>query len=185
MIYVFFDTETTGLLKPEEVDLKLQPEIIELYMVKLQLNEDKSFHFIDEFNTFMHPSVMPIEPIITKITGITTEMVMDAPTFISQYPAISKFMTGVDVLVAHNASFDVGMLENELIRIECNNKFPWPRFHHCTVEKSMPIEHHRLKLSDLHTKATGAPHVGAHRAKEDTEALVTCYKWLMSEGYIL
>ena len=185
MIYVFFDTETTGLLKPEEVNLNLQPEIIELYMVKLSLDENNEFNFVDEFNSFMRPKSMPLDPVITKITNITTEMIADAPTFISLYHKMAEFMTGVDVLVGHNTSFDVGMVWTELARIECETKFPWPRIQKCTVELSLPIEHHRLKLSDLHTKATGHPHDGAHRAKEDTMALVTCYKWLMEEGYAL
>ena len=186
MIYAFFDTETTGLLKPEEASINLQPEIIELYIVKLSLPlGSKEFNFVDELNTFMRPKTLPLDPIITKITNITNEMIADAPTFISLYPKIAEFMTGVDYIVAHNLTFDIGMLDVELKRIECQHKFPWPRFHHCTVEKSLPIEHHRLKLAALHEKATGHPHEGAHRAKEDTMALVTCYKWLMEEGYIL
>ncbi len=180
---IFLDTETTGLLNPEANDLNKQPYITELYMVKLEWDNGE-FQFIDEFHSLFNVPV-PIEPIITKITGIDEKMLEGQPTFPDKYMEIAKFFLGEDTVVGHNLAFDNGMIWTELSRIQCETKFPWPIHHHCTVELSLPIEHHRLKLSDLHTKATGAPHDGAHRARSDVEALVTCYAWLKNEGYIL
>ena len=180
---IFIDTETTGLLRPDAADLNLQPYIIELYAVKLEL-VDGEFIFIDEYESFFLPPV-PLDPVITKITNITPEMLAGQPTFASQYQNLCNFFLGERTMVGHNLSFDAGVLWCELARLECESKFPWPHNWQCTVELSMPVEHHRLKLSALHERATGAPHDGAHRARGDVEATVTVYKWLMEEGYIL
>ena len=179
---IFIDTETTGLLQPEANDLNMQPYIIELYAVKLDL-VDGEFKFVNEFESFFEPPI-PLDPIITKITGITPEMLVGQPSFASKYDKLCNFFLGETTLVGHNLSFDAGMLWTELARLQCETKFPWPKNHHCTVELSLGIKHHRLKLVDLHTIATGSPHAGAHRARGDVEALVTCYAWLLKEGHI-
>jgi DNA polymerase-3 subunit epsilon len=48
----------------------------------------------------------------TYIHGITWEDVRSAPTFGDLWPAIQPLFTGVDYLVAHNASFDAGVLRS-------------------------------------------------------------------------
>jgi len=179
---IFLDTETTGLLEPEANDLNMQPYIIELYMVKLEWDGD-GFSFIKEFHSLFCPPV-PLDPIITKITSITPEMLVGQPTFASKYGEIADFFLGEDTMVGHNLSFDAGMLWTELARLQCEIKFPWPRHHHCTVELSLPVEHHRLKLKDLYEKATGKTHDDAHRAKGDVLATIAGYEWLIKEGYI-
>jgi len=182
---IFFDTETTGLLKPDENELINQPHMIEFYGVRLDYGaKSGDFTFVSEFETYIKPPV-PIPPIITKITGIDDAKVADAPTFSQMYNQFCEFFLGETTLVAHNASFDVRILYNELARMEREIQFPWPTNHHCTVELSMPIEHKRLKLKRLHEMAVGHEHSSQHSARGDVEALVTCYKWLMDEGHIL
>lgn len=67
---IFFDTETTGLLNPDENELINQPHIIEMYLVRLNYDKESGeFHLVDEVETFIRPPV-PVPPIITKITGI-------------------------------------------------------------------------------------------------------------------
>ena len=50
-ILVGFDTETTGLIKPNVVELEKQPEIIELYMTKQIQRSDGVIELIDEIDT--------------------------------------------------------------------------------------------------------------------------------------
>ena len=173
MITVVFDTETTGLLKPSANHVDEQPEIVELYCC--MVNEE--FELLGEFESFFKPRI-PLTEELTKIHGISNEMLEDAPTFEEKFDDLAKFFTGADVLVAHNLPFDRSMLANELVRCDKLLHFPWPRMHICTVEMSMPIEQRRINLSKLHTYATGKPHEGAHRAKSDVHALVRCYHWL-------
>jgi len=176
---VLFDTETTGLLKPDAVELDQQPQIIEFSAVKI----DENFNLIVEMNFFLDPGV-PLPPEIPRITGIQQSDLKGAKTFEEMYPTIARFFTGVHRLVAHNLAFDRGMLYYELKRIERELQFPWPYDQICTVEASMGIEQRRINLSKLHTYATGKPHEGAHRAKADVYALVRCYHYLCEKRII-
>lgn len=176
------DFETTGLIKPEANDLRQQPHIIEAYLVKLDyLNGE--FSFIDEISTFMRPPI-PIDPLITKITGINDYHVRNAPIFAELYPRFCEFFLGETTFVAHNAGFDLSCLFVELARIEKQALFPWCSNVICTVEASMPIEHKRLKLKRLHEIATGHEHDDQHRARGDVEALTACLGYLIEKGYV-
>lgn len=174
MIRIVFDTETTGLLKPNAVHLDEQPEIVEIYMCMI----NEKYELIGEFDHLLKPKI-PLTDELTKIHGISNEMLKDKPSFADIFEDLAKFCTGADELIAHNVAFDRSMLANELLRIERLLNFPWPRKHTCTVEMAMPIEQRRINLSKLHQYATGAPYEGAHRAKADVFALVRCYHWLM------
>ncbi len=93
---VCFDIETTGL--NNQVDA-----ITEIGAVIL-----KGDAIVDQFNTFVNPG-KPIPRNIVELTGITDEMVADAP---SPSEAIGAFLdwAGNRVLAAHNAEFDIGFI---------------------------------------------------------------------------
>ena len=176
---IFLDAETTGLMKPDAAELNLQPFLTELYVAKFT----DDLEFISEFDSMFKPMV-PISEEIERITGITNEMVANAPKFIEQYDQLCDFFLGETVAVGHNVSFDLGVIWAELARHRLEYKFPWPKTWICTVEKSMSIEHRRMKLSSLYELATGHPHVNAHRARGDVEATFVCYKYLKEIGLI-
>ncbi|WP_079709482.1 PolC-type DNA polymerase III [Paraliobacillus ryukyuensis] len=98
--YVVFDVETTGLSAVYDT-------IIELAAVKV-----KDGDIIDRFESFANPH-HPLSETTTDLTGITDDMVKDAPE-VDQ--VLSDFHTwmGSDILVAHNASFDMGFLNQGL-----------------------------------------------------------------------
>ncbi len=179
MNIVVFDTETTGLLKPESADISKQPYITEFYGVKI--NEE--FQIQEELESFIRPPISIPEEVI-KISGITDEMVKEAPIFPMFYAKLAKFFTGVDILVAHNLPFDLGMLTAELRRLNKVNKFPWPRHQICTVEKSMHLRGHRLSLAKLHQHLLNKGFADAHRAKQDVFALVRCFHALTENNHI-
>lgn len=176
---VIFDTETTGLIKPEAQSIDEQPEIIEIYCVKL----DDDFNIIGEFDQLLKPQ-KPISETITRITGIDAKMVAGKPSFAEIAPDLCKFFVGTQRVVAHNLAFDRNMLANELLRVDRLLKFPWPPEHICTVQKSMGIEQRRINLSKLHEYACGKPLANAHRAKDDVFGLVRCYHWMVERGMV-
>lgn len=95
--YVVFDLETTGFSP-------IKDKIIEIGAVKVEQGK-----ITERFSTFVNPKV-PIPFQITQLTSITDQMVMDAPDIETVLPKFLAFV-GDAVLVAHNASFDVGFIE--------------------------------------------------------------------------
>lgn len=179
MKIVFFDTETTGLLKSDASEVDEQPYVIEFYGIAY----DEAFNKLCEFETFISAPI-PLSKEITKITGISENDLAEAPSFISIFPRLCGLFLGSDTMVGHNLSFDTNMLGNELIRIDCLTKFPWPMNHVCTIEKSMSILGHRLSLSKLYALSTDGLAFDAHRARSDVEAMVVCYKWLQTKNLL-
>ena len=93
---VVFDIETTGLSY-------MSCKITEIGAVKIRNGQ-----VIDKFNTFVNPETHIPEEIV-KLTSITDEMVADAPLYSE---ALKDFMAfvGDDMLIAHNANFDIGFI---------------------------------------------------------------------------
>lgn len=102
--FVVTDTETTG---PKAG----QDRVIELGAVKVQHGE-----VIDRFQSLINPE-RTVPKNIQRLTGISTAMVIDAPTMDEVLPAYLDFLDD-DVLVAHNLSFDEKFLNAALTRLE-------------------------------------------------------------------
>ncbi|MGM0827216.1 MAG: PolC-type DNA polymerase III [Bacillota bacterium] len=94
--YIVFDVETTGLSAVYDT-------IIELAAVKIRDGE-----VIDKFESFANPH-HPLSATTIELTGITDDMVQTAPDINDVLHDYHKW-AGEDILVAHNASFDMGFL---------------------------------------------------------------------------
>jgi DNA polymerase-3 subunit alpha (Gram-positive type) len=94
--YVVFDVETTGLSAVYDT-------IIELAAVKVYNGE-----IIDRFERFANPH-HPLSATTIELTGITDDMVKDAPDVDVVLKEFAEWM-GDCTLVAHNASFDMGFI---------------------------------------------------------------------------
>ncbi len=126
---------------------------------------------------------IPISPEITKITQITEEDVKGAKKFSAYYLELVSFFLGEKKLVAHNANFDVMVLDTELRRMGKERHFPWPFQHLCTVEQTFDIAGKRLNLSELYEELHGKPLEGkVHRAADDAFTLYECVKKLRDLG---
>jgi len=164
---IVFDTETSGLIENRTRGHDRQPEIVEFYACYADLKTGK---ITRELDVLIKPQ-KPLTEDNIKRHGITNEMLEKAPPFKHYVPAITKFMAGGTVAIAHNATFDKDMIEVEAERLGIT--IPLPRMI-CTVEQTMHLKGHRLSLSDLHELLFGERFEGAHRAKVDVAALLRC-----------
>lgn len=176
MIVAIFDTETTGLVKNSLVPLKNQPRIIELFM---HLVDDETGETLEEIEFFCNPGV-PLEPVITRITGIKPEDLEKAERFGQYASRVCVMVSKADAVVAHNLSFDMALLEADCRR--CLSWLTWPQRLICTVEETEWMKGHRLSLTALHEELFEETFKGAHRARHDVEALTRCYLELRKRG---
>jgi len=101
---VVLDFETTGL-SPDQGD-----RAIEIGAVRIEAGE-----VVDSFQQLMNPG-RPISQFIADYTGITNDMLKDAPSCEEAMGEFHRFM-GDSNLLAHNASFDKRFLDAELQNI--------------------------------------------------------------------
>lgn len=100
--YTVFDVETTGMSP-------VHNRIIEIGAVRIEHDGSTS-----TFQTLIHPETT-ISYQITRLTGITNEMVANAPIFAEIGGEFLDFIAG-SKLVAHNARFDLAFLMESLSR---------------------------------------------------------------------
>ncbi|MED3778025.1 3'-5' exonuclease [Geobacillus stearothermophilus] len=101
--YVVLDFETTGLNAEKDA-------IIQIGAIRFRNHEP-----IEHFISFVNPK-RPIPSKITDITGITDKDVKDAPTIEEIFPDFIQFLKD-DVLIAHNAPFDMKFLLSNARRL--------------------------------------------------------------------
>jgi DNA polymerase-3 subunit epsilon len=152
--FVALDLETTGSRPGTS-------KITEIGAVRYEGLEE-----IARFSTLVNP-LRPIPRMITQITGITQDMVAGAPRIEEVIPELLEFLKGA-VVVAHNASFDVGFLNYELRRLKGR------RLGDGAID-TLPLARALapgLPNYRLHTvaEALGAPVTACHRALADAEA---------------
>jgi len=101
---IIFDTETTGLDKNDD-------RIIEIGCVEME----KRFLTGRHFHVYINPDGRKIHPDALAIHGISDEQLADKPKFTDIAQDFLEFIDGAK-LVAHNAMFDMGFINAELIR---------------------------------------------------------------------
>lgn len=167
---LIFDTETSGLLKPEAGKLEDQPRIIELALVEIELNERGEGCKTNEATWLIHPQC-EISEEITRITKLTNEDLKGKPSFAGVLREIIEHFEGVHTLIAHNLPFDRGMLVNELRRIGKEFAFPYPPEQICTVAAFESLKGRRMKMTELYLDVMGEELKQTHRALDDARAL--------------
>jgi DNA polymerase-3 subunit epsilon len=108
MRQIVLDTETTGI-DPAQGHRVIEIGAVELVDRKLTGNH---------FHEYIQPERdIPLEAI--EIHGITPEFLADKPVFAAIGPAFLRFVAGAE-LVIHNAPFDLGFLNAELLRLDAS-----------------------------------------------------------------
>ena len=161
-VFVILDLETSGAAPSTGA------AITEIGAIKVCGGE-----IIGEFQTFVNPQ-HPLSDFITSLTGITDEMLEDAPIINSVLPDFLEFLGShrETVLVAHNAPFDLGFLKAAATL----HDYPWPQYRVLdTVRIARSVldrdEVPNCKLSTL-AEFFGATTSPTHRALDDARATV-------------
>jgi DNA polymerase-3 subunit epsilon len=152
--FVAIDLETTGA-RPGTA------KITEIGAVRFE-----GLREVSRFSTLVNP-MRPIPPMITQITGITQEMVADAPRIEEVIPELLEFLAGA-VVVAHNACFDVAFLNYELRRLK-GRQLGEGAFDTLPLARALAPGLPNYRLGTV-AEALGAPVAACHRALADAQA---------------
>jgi DNA polymerase-3 subunit alpha (Gram-positive type) len=156
--FICFDIETTGLSARTE-------KITEIGAVKVVNGE-----IVDTFSTFANPE-KPIPARIVELTGINDAMVKDAP---SQADAVNAFLdfAGDNILVAHNAPFDVGFIREACKNI--NRPFTNTSVDTVAISRAILPDIKNVKL-DTVAKYLRLGEFNHHRATDDAQMLAMIF----------
>lgn len=156
--FICFDIETTGLSAARD-------KITEIGAVKVENGV-----ITDTFSTFANPE-MPIPQKITQLTGITDDMVNDAP---SQSEAVGAFLefAGDNVLVAHNAPFDTSFIAKACE--DMGREYNYTSIDTVAISRAILTDIKNCKL-DTVAKFLRLGDFNHHRATDDAEMLARIF----------
>jgi len=189
-MYLFFDTETTGLPKNWKApltDLSNWPRLVQL----AYLFFDSSGNKISGDDFIIKPEGFTIPTAASKIHGISTERALrEGVSIISVLQNFNSLIEQTTYLVAHNMPFDEKIVGAEFLRngmansIQTKNKI-------CTMKETTnfcalngPYGYKWPKLSELHYKLFKTNFEEAHNAAVDITITAKCFWELKRLGKI-
>jgi DNA polymerase-3 subunit epsilon len=188
-MYLFYDTETTGL--PRSWDAPMSrvanwPRMVQLaWMI---YDEDGTLE--SKANYIIKPEGYTIPLDASKVHGITTEIALK--TGVDLRETLIEFVSVVEkakLVIAHNMDFDEKIVGAELIRTEIESKlFEKPRL--CTMKTTTnlcklpgPYGYKWPKLIELYSILFGSDFEDAHDASADVAACAKCFFHLKEKGH--
>lgn len=162
--FVIFDFETTGLDPNRD-------QIIEIGAIKYN-----NFEAVDEFSTLVSTKI-PLSDIVTRLTGITPDMLVGKPSISEVLPRFLNFIEG-SLLVAHNATFDMGFLRAECLRQGVD--IEWPVFCTLKMAREYLVQLERKSLDSL-ADYYGLEFEARHRSIGDVKVTGSILQELLSD----
>jgi DNA polymerase III subunit epsilon len=164
-LYAIVDIETTGG----------SPKTEKITEIAIYLHDGEKI--TGEFSSLVNPEKR-IPPYITSLTGITNEMVENAPKFFEIAKKIVE-LTDKQILVAHNASFDYKFIKSEFKSLG----FEYNRENLCTLRMSRKIlpGHRSYSLGNI-CSDLGIGIENRHRAAGDALATTRLLETLLDHA---
>lgn len=186
-MYLFFDTETTGLpsnWRAPYTDTRNWPRIVQLAWVLA----DEQGRVVSEHNFIIQPDDFTIPAESAEIHGITTAVAQEKGIPLAE--ALEKFLTDealAETIVAHNISFDINVVACECVRLE--EQLRWlETTQYCTMQRATPFcklpgryGYRWPKLIELHEILFEKPFSSQHDALADVRACKRCFFALRKE----
>lgn len=189
-MYLFFDTETSGLPKDWKAPVTNTanwPRLVQLGWTCC----DTEGRLVESQEHLIRPVGFRISSGATKTHGITTEQALTegvdlSPVLVEFHQAVQK----AKCLVAHNIAFDENIVGAEFLRAEMDNILP-DRERRCTMRESTdyckipgPRGYKWPTLTELHEKLFGEAFENAHGAIADCSACMRCFFRLRELGAV-
>ncbi len=163
-MYTVIDVETTGLSKHFH-------QITEIAAARIRNGE-----IVERYQTLVNPQVR-IPHFITQLTGISNQMVSNAPTIKQALPSFLDFLQK-DVFVAHNATFDFSFLDHNLKLYYGQNLFNQTLCTKKLANRLVPqLSHKRLQDLCQHFHINNTQ---AHRAMGDVQATALVFNNMLN-----
>jgi len=190
MMYLFVDTETTGLPPSNSSNLWAWPRLVQLGWLLSEDNGD----LIMQDTVIIRPEGYHIPNRVTQIHGISTQKAYDKG--ISLDEALQRFSQALrysHFLIGHNIDYDYHVLLAEFHRKKIKTLFSqYPRF--CTMKSPRVMEFVRImrgsdhcqypKLSELYHLLFDKRVQRAHDALADAKTCAQCFFELKKIGVI-
>jgi DNA polymerase III subunit epsilon len=189
-MYLFFDTETTGLprnWKAPVTDLNNWPRLVQLAYLFYDRNGNK----ISGNDHIIKPDGYTIPTDSSKIHGISTEKAnQEGKALLTVLIDFQSLINQAEYLVAHNMSFDEKIVGAEFLRFKMQDSIASKR-RICTMQSTTnfcaldgPYGYKWPKLSELHYKLFRTGFEEAHNAAVDINATAKCFWELKRLGII-
>lgn len=192
-MYLFFDTETTGLPKSWKApvtDLDNWPRMIQIAWILF----NEQGEIVEEAEHIVKPDGFEIPTEASDIHRVTTERANNEG--VSIHAALHGFASAMyraKMLIAHNISFDEKITGAEFLRYSINSPL-WDIKRFCTMKST--TEYCQLdgsygfkwpKMQELHVELFSEEFEEAHDALIDVRACAKCFfklKNLHRDGYV-
>ena len=189
-MYLFFDTETTGLTlnwKAPVTDLDNWPRLVQLAF----LLHDEQGNLLAAGDAIIKPEGFTIPAEAAKVHGITTERAEKEGFPLARVlQRFDAYIQRAEILVAHNIAFDEKIIGAELLRCGLPNTLP-AKQKICTMERSTNYcavagryVYKWPTLSELHQKLFNADFDEAHNAAADIQATARCF-WELKRRQVI
>lgn len=189
-MYLFFDTETTGLPKNWKApvsDLNNWPRLVQL----AYLFYDTNGKIISAKDYIIKPDGFTIPTDSSRIHGISTERAnKEGQPLLTVLQAFQSLINEAEYLVAHNMSFDEKIVGAEFIRNKMIDSIA-PKRKICTMLSTTnfcaidgPYGYKWPKLTELHNKLFKTGFDESHNAAVDINATAKCFWELKKLGKI-
>jgi len=191
----FFDTETTGFLKGNDIKNPGQPHVVQLAAVLADLSGKVQ----QTLSYIVKPEGYEIPDAAANVHKITTERALKvgmSRDFVLQ--SFNNLIELSDLLVCHNFNYDWNVMLANAYRSKtyCNFK-PYvctmsdPNvIKYCALPPTQKMKnagrfHHKTpNLTELHEKCMGKDFGNAHNAMADVKATMNCFYHLVKEHII-